>query len=98
MGRPAAGMDAGLQRDFFHSLPGSRERRLRNGMATGITTGKPDESGGIMKILIVSGMEGVENCTAALGRLLGMECDAAQGRKTALAALKRSEYAALVVD
>jgi len=52
----------------------------------------------MMKILIVSGMEGVENCVAALGRLLGMECEAAQGRKTALAALKRSEYAVLVMD
>lgn len=51
-----------------------------------------------MKILIVSGMEGVDNCAAALSRLLGLECEAAPGRKAALAMLKRNEYAALVVD
>jgi hypothetical protein len=51
-----------------------------------------------MKILIVTGMEGAENCATTLARLLGLECEAAQGRKAALNALKRSEYAALVVD
>jgi hypothetical protein len=58
-------------------------------------TGYP---GGAMKILIVSGMEGVENCAAALTQLLGEECEAVQGRKAAIGALKRREYAALVVD
>jgi hypothetical protein len=56
------------------------------------------KSGGNMKILIVTGMEGAENCAATLAKLLGMECEAAQGRKAAIAALKRSEYAAIVVD
>jgi hypothetical protein len=51
-----------------------------------------------MKVLIVTGMEGADNCAAALSRLLSLHCEAAQGRKAALAALKRSEYAALVVD
>jgi len=51
-----------------------------------------------MKVLIVTGMEGAENCATILAKLLGMECEAAQGRKAAIAALKRSEYAALVVD
>jgi hypothetical protein len=51
-----------------------------------------------MKILIVTGMEGAQNCAATLAKLLGMECEAVQGRKAAIAALKRSEYAALVVD
>jgi len=51
-----------------------------------------------MKILIVTGMEGAENCAAALAKLLNLECEAAQGRKAAIAALKRTEYAAIVVD
>jgi hypothetical protein len=51
-----------------------------------------------MKVLIVTGMEGAENCAATLARLLGLECEAAQGRKAAISALKRSEYAAIVVD
>jgi hypothetical protein len=51
-----------------------------------------------MKILIVTGMEGAENCAAALTRLLSLDCEVAQGRKAAIAALKRDEYAALVVD
>jgi hypothetical protein len=51
-----------------------------------------------MKILIVSGMEGAENCATTMSGLLGLECDAAQGRKAALSALRHSEYAAIVVD
>jgi hypothetical protein len=51
-----------------------------------------------MNILIVTGMEGAENCAKTLTNLLGMECEAAQGRKTAIGALKRSEYRAIVVD
>jgi hypothetical protein len=51
-----------------------------------------------MKILIVTGMEGAENCAATLAKLLNLKCEAAQGRKAAIAALKRSEYAAIVID
>jgi len=51
-----------------------------------------------MKVLIVTGMEGADNCAATLAKLLGLECEAAQGRKAAISALKRNEYAALVVD
>ena len=34
-----------------------------------------------MNILIVTGMEGAENCAKTLTNLLGMECEAAQGTK-----------------
>ncbi|WP_263357109.1 hypothetical protein [Acidicapsa ligni] len=51
-----------------------------------------------MKILIVTGMEGAENCVIALTSMLGRECEAADSRKAALAALKRREYVALVID
>jgi hypothetical protein len=51
-----------------------------------------------MKILIVTGIEGAENCANALSRLLELECEVAIGRKSALAALKRSEFVALVLD
>jgi hypothetical protein len=51
-----------------------------------------------MKVLIVTGMEGAENCAATLTKLLGLPCEAAQGRKAAISALKRSEFAAVVVD
>jgi len=51
-----------------------------------------------VKILIVTGMEGAENCAAALSRMLELECEVANSRKAAIYALKRSEYAAVVVD
>jgi signal transduction histidine kinase len=57
--------------------------------------------GETMKILIVTGMEGAENCAVTLAKLLGPDCEGcevAQGRKTAIAALKRAEFAAIVVD
>jgi hypothetical protein len=51
-----------------------------------------------MKILIITGMEGAENCAAALTKMLELECEIANGRKAAVSALKRSEFAAIVVD
>src|SRR5271154_3564404 len=51
-----------------------------------------------MKILIVTGMEGAENCAATLAKILELDCEVVNGRKAALSALKRKEYAAIVVD
>ncbi|MFC5864052.1 hypothetical protein ACFPT7_17230 [Acidicapsa dinghuensis] len=51
-----------------------------------------------MKILIITGMEGAENCAAALSRLLTTECDVAQGRRSAITMLNRGEYAAVILD
>jgi hypothetical protein len=51
-----------------------------------------------MSILIVSGVEGARNCAAVVGKQLGMEVEVAEGRKTALAALRRREFSAVVVD
>ncbi len=51
-----------------------------------------------MKILIITGMEGADNCAAALSRLLNTHCDTAQGRRAAVTALNRCEYAAVVID
>ena len=51
-----------------------------------------------MKILIVTGIEGAENCAKALSRMLELDCELAIGRKAALAALKRFDFAAVVVD
>jgi hypothetical protein len=50
---------------------------------------------------MVTGMEGAENCAAILVKLLGPDCEGcevAQGRKTAITALKRTEFAAVVLD
>ena len=51
-----------------------------------------------MSILMVTGIEGVRNCADALGKHLSMEVEVAEGRKAALAALRRSEYQAVVID
>ncbi len=51
-----------------------------------------------MSILIVTGIEGARNCAAVVGAQLGMEVEVAEGRKLALAALRRREFAAVVVD
>jgi DNA-binding NtrC family response regulator len=51
-----------------------------------------------MSILIVTGIEGARNCAAAVAAQLGMEVEVTEGRKTALAALRRREFAAVVVD
>ena len=51
-----------------------------------------------MSILIVTGIEGARNCAAVVGAQLGMEVEVAEGRKAALGALRRREFAAVVVD
>lgn len=51
-----------------------------------------------MSILIVTGIEGARNCAAVVAAQLGMEVEVADGRKTALSALRRREFAAVVVD
>lgn len=51
-----------------------------------------------MSILIVTGIEGARNCAAAVGKQLGMEVEVAEGRKDALAALRKREFAVVVVD
>jgi CheY-like chemotaxis protein len=51
-----------------------------------------------MSILIVTGIEGARNCAAVVSAQLGMEVEVAEGRKAALAALRRREFSAVVVD
>jgi CheY-like chemotaxis protein len=51
-----------------------------------------------MSILMVTGIEGARNCAAAVGAQLGTEVEVAEGRKAALAALRRHEFAAVAVD
>lgn len=51
-----------------------------------------------MSILMVTGIEGVRSCAAVVGTQLGMEVEVAEGRKAALAALRRREFLALVID
>jgi hypothetical protein len=51
-----------------------------------------------MSILIVTGMEGARNCASVVAAQLGMEVEVAEGRRSALAALRKREFAAVVVD
>jgi hypothetical protein len=51
-----------------------------------------------MSILIVTGVEGARNCAAVVAVQMGMEVEVADGRKAALGALRRREFAAVVMD
>lgn len=51
-----------------------------------------------MNILMVTGIEGAQNCAAMVGTELNAEVEVASGRKAALAALRHNEFAAVVVD
>ncbi|MGA9672432.1 MAG: hypothetical protein WBQ94_24670 [Terracidiphilus sp.] len=51
-----------------------------------------------MSILIVTGIEGARNCASAVGGQLGRDVEVAEGRKAALAAMRRREFAVVVVD
>jgi hypothetical protein len=51
-----------------------------------------------MSILMVTGVEGARNCAAVVAAQLEMNVEVAEGRKAALAALRRGEFLAVVVD
>jgi len=51
-----------------------------------------------MSILIVTGIEGAQNCAAAAAQQLGMSVEVADGRKAALSMLRKKEFAAVVLD
>lgn len=51
-----------------------------------------------MSILIVTGIEGARNCAEAVAAQMGMAVESVENRKAALAALRRREFAAVVVD
>ena len=51
-----------------------------------------------MSILMVTGIEGARNCAAAVGGQLRLDVEVAQGRKEALAALRRKEFQAVIID
>ncbi len=50
------------------------------------------------RILLVSGVRGVETCAAAMEQQLNVEVEIAAGRAEALEALRRGLYAAVIVD
>jgi hypothetical protein len=51
-----------------------------------------------MSILIITGIEGVRNCSEVLSQQLAMKVEVVEGRRTALATLRHREFAAVVVD
>ena len=51
-----------------------------------------------MSILMVTGIEGARNCADLVAAQMGTDVEVAQGRKTALAALRHRDFAAVVVD
>jgi len=51
-----------------------------------------------MSILMVTGIEGARNCAEVIAKHLEMDVEVAEGRKSALALLRRKEFSAVVVD
>lgn len=51
-----------------------------------------------MSILIVTGIEGARNCASVVQAQLGIEIEVADGRRAALAALRKKDYVAIVLD
>lgn len=51
-----------------------------------------------MNLLMVTGIEGAESLAETVGTQLKMNVEVANGRKAALSALRRREFAAVVVD
>lgn len=51
-----------------------------------------------MSILLVTGIEGARNCADAVGSQLGADVMVAQSGREALAALRRHEFLAVVID
>ena len=50
------------------------------------------------RILMITSMESAEDCAALIHRQLGMEVEVAANRRAGLAALRRHEYAVMIVE
>jgi hypothetical protein len=51
-----------------------------------------------MSILLVTGIEGARNCADVVAKQLAMAVEVAEGRREALACLRKGEFQALVID
>jgi hypothetical protein len=51
-----------------------------------------------MSILMVTGVEGARNCAEAVGKQLGTEVEVAEGRRSAVSALRSGDFQAVVID
>lgn len=51
-----------------------------------------------MSILMVTGVEGARNCADAVSKQLAMEVEVAEGRKSAVSALRHGEFQVVVID
>lgn len=94
-------MDAQLKREgtrLRQIWPGSHDAMVAERRAATRERGAPQNEERAMSILIVTGIEGARNCAMVVGAQLGMEVELAEGRKAALMALRRREFAAVVVD
>lgn len=49
-------------------------------------------------VLMITGIEGAENCAGVMTKQLGLVVEVAENRKAAIAALRRKEYSVVVVD
>jgi CheY-like chemotaxis protein len=52
----------------------------------------------MMSILLVTGIEGARNCADQVQKQLGIAVEVAEGRREALACLRKGEFQALVID
>jgi hypothetical protein len=52
----------------------------------------------MMSILLVTGIEGARNCADVVAKQLSMAVEVAEGRREALACLRKAEFQALVID
>ncbi len=78
---------------------------VKTGLGLAVTVLAPDVAAldiaapeGPQTILMISSMVGAENCAALITRQLGMQVEVVPGRKAGLAALRRREYAVLIVE
>ncbi len=51
-----------------------------------------------MSILLVTGIEGARSCAEVLAKQLGIAVEVAEGRRDALACLRKAEFQAVVID
>ena len=51
-----------------------------------------------MSILMVTGIEGARNCAETVATQLGLAVEVADGKKAAMSAMRRTEFAAVVID
>jgi hypothetical protein len=88
----ASGAETSTQKEYLRGSAPQIERIQTASLPSSLRSGKPQA------ILMITAIAGAESCATSLAGSLGLPVEIASSRKLGLAALRRRDYATVIVD